>query len=474
MEELQMKDVNLVSLKVNDRVEGTVFKVEDKVITLTLENHEEARMFVEFYDGVITSFIGTVKEGDKVTAIIKKINDDPSFILLSRIPLLKEEKYAQIELAYKENKTILAKISKVDDKGLHLKYLGFDIFLPFGLLDRELVDQKASLKGQNLEVNLIEVKGSVNRPRLIASRKQIFEAKRQQELEKRQQARKEEIDNIKTGDVLVGTVERLDPHAATVRFEHVAGLLRISQISHQRIENIADVLELGQQIEVKIIKKEGMRLDLSRKVLLPTPFEVFAENHKKGSTVTGEVVQKLPFGIIIEFEDGVRGLLHASEYSWNPNDNFANFVKIGDKVESAILSIDVKKSKISLSRKAMVDNPWKDVTFKKGEDVTAKVVEIITDKGMNVEAKGVIGFIPVSELSVDRVHKIEDLFAINDEVTARVIEVNPKEWHLKLSIKQVTEEHIRSEYEPFLNDQEEATTTLGDLFGNVLKDKKTK
>ncbi|MDY0346183.1 MAG: S1 RNA-binding domain-containing protein [Acholeplasma sp.] len=473
MEELQMKDVNLVQLKVNDRVEGEVFKVEDKLIYLTLENHEEARMFVEFYDGVITSFIGAVKEGDRVKAVIKKINDEPSFILLSRIPLLKEEKLAEIELAYKENKPIVTKVAKVDEKGLHLKYLGYDIFLPFGLLDRELVEAKDTLKGQNLEVYLIEVKAG-KRPRLIASRKQIFEEKRQQELEARQQARKEEIDTIKTGDVLTGKVEKLDDHAATIRFNHVAGLLRISQISHQRIENIHEVLSVGQEIEVKIIKKEGMRLDLSRKVLLPTPFEVFAENHKKGSTVSGAVVQKLPFGLILEFEDGVRGLLHASEYSWNPNDNFANFVKIGDQVESAILTVDTKKKKISLSRKSLLDNPWKNVSFKKGEDTPVKVTEIITDKGMLVDAKGVSGFIPVSELSVERVHKIEDLFAVGDELVARVIEVQPKEWHLKLSVKQVTEENMRSEYEPYLKEQEEVTTTLGDLFGSVLKDSKKK
>ena len=319
MEELQMKDVNLDSVRVRDKVEGVVFKVEDKCIYLTLQNHAEARMFVEYFGKNITSFLGVVKEGDVVKAIVSKINDEPSYILLNRLPLIKEEAFEEIEVAYKENRSIITKITKVDDKGLHLKFAGFDIFLPFGLLDRELVEQKETLKGQSLEVHLIEVKGG-NRPRLIASRKQIFEAKRQTELDLRQQQRKEEIDTIKTGDVLKGVIERLDPHAATVRFQHVAGLLRISQISHNRIENIAEALKVGQEIEVKIIKKEGMRLDLSHKSLLPTPFEAFADTHKKGSNITGVVVQKLPFGLILEFEEGVRGLLHASEYSWNPND----------------------------------------------------------------------------------------------------------------------------------------------------------
>ena len=101
-------------------------------------------------------------------------------------------------MAYKDNKSIITKVAKVDEKGLHLKYLGYDIFLPFGLLDRELVESKESLKGQNLEVYLIEVKGG-KRPRLIASRKQIFEEKRQAELEVRQQARKRRNRNNQNG-----------------------------------------------------------------------------------------------------------------------------------------------------------------------------------------------------------------------------------------------------------------------------------
>lgn len=472
MAELEMKDVNFQALKVRDKVEGEIFKVEDNLIYLTLENYAEGRMFVEFFGKNITSFKDVVKEGDRISAVITKINDEPSYILLSRLPLLRDESFKVLEQAYAENKTLETKISKVDEKGLHLKYEGFDIFLPYGLLDRELVEKKDTLKGQTLEVHLIEVKNG-RRPRLIASRKQIFEAKRQQELEARQIARKEEIENINTGDVLTGKIERIEPHAATVRFNHVAGLLRISQIQHRRIEDINEVIKLGDEIEVKVIKKEGMRLDLSHKALLPTPFEAFSEAHKKGSAVTGAVVQKLPFGLIIELEEGVRGLLHQSEYSWNPNDNFASFVKIGDQVESAIILVDVKKKKISLSRKLLVDNPWKNVSFRRGENVEVKCVEIITDKGMNVEAKGVLGFIPISELSVERINKIEDHFAQGDTFEARVIEVNAREWHLKLSVKQVTEDSMRSEYEQFLTN-DEGTTTIGDLFESVLisKDKK--
>ena len=163
---------------------------------------------------------------------------------------------------------------------------------------------------------------------------------------------------------------------AVVRFKHITGRLRISQISHTRIENIKDVLKVGDEVEVKVIKK-AKGLDLSMKALIPTPIETFIANNKIGDTVVGEVVQKLPFGIILELDEKVRGLLHRSEFSWNPDDNFQSYVKIGDKVETKITSLDAAKNKISLSRRLLLDNPWENVSFERGELVEAKVLKLM-------------------------------------------------------------------------------------------------
>lgn len=455
-------------VKRGQKIEGTIFKVEEKVIYVTLENNQEARMYLNHYGDNVNSFFDVVKEGDKIEAIVSKIEENPdaSFILLDRKGIIKNENFKKIEEIYKNEEIVSVKVTKVDQKGLHVKLLGLNAFLPYGLLDNEYVKNKNDLKGKTLDVNIIEAKEG-KRPRLIVSRKKIFEQKRFEEREERQKLREEEFDSINTGDVLTGTVERLESHMAIIRFEHVVGRLRISQISFSRIDDIKDVLKLKQEVTVKVIKKDKS-LDLSMKALLPTPFDSYIESHKKGDVVTGDVVQKLPFGIIIELAENVRGLLHSSEFSWNPNDNFASFVKIGDKVETVITLLDSKKEKISLSRRLLLDNPWKEVNFKRGELVEGIVVEVL-ENGLTVETKGVNGFVPISEARLEKTTSLKEFFSVDDKVTAFVNEVNKKQWHLVLSIKKYLIESNKEEYEKFLTEDVEETT-LGDLFDDLLND----
>ncbi|NLN50517.1 MAG: 30S ribosomal protein S1 [Acholeplasmataceae bacterium] len=466
--EITMEDVVIKRVKRGQKVTGTIFKVEEDLIYITLENNAEAKMYRNHFGKKIDSFIDEVKEGDKIEAIVSQITetDDISSILLDRNAIVRHEEYEKVKEIYKNEEIINVKVTRVDSRGLHLQVLSFSAFLPYGLLDNELVEKKAELKGTDLDVHIIEVKPG-KRPRIIASRKKIFEERRIKEREERQQLREEEFESINTGDVLTGRVERIERHMALIRFNNVAGRLRISQIKHTRVEDIKDVLKVGDTVTVKVIKKDRS-LDLSIKALLPTPFETFVEKHKKGDTVIGEVVQKLPFGIILELKEQVRGLLHRSEYSWNPDDNFQSYVKIGDKVETVITLIEPKRNKISLSRRLLLDNPWKDVSFKRGEEVECKVVEV-AEQGVTVEAKGVNGFIPLNELSRQRVTEPEKLFAAGDKLKALVTDVNPKRWHLRLSIRQAEIVAEKSEYEKYLVDETDETTTIGDLFAEVLE-----
>ena len=205
------------------------------------------------------------------------------------------------------------------------------------------------------------------------------------------------------------------------------------------------------------------------KALLKTPYELFYDEHKVGDTVKGIVNQKLPFGIIIEVAKDVRGLLHKNEFSWNPNDNFDNVVKIGDEVTLGIISLDAKKERIALSRKILEDNPWKDVNVKRGQVIKAKVAEV-SHEGIKVEVQGVLGEIPVGELSNEHIGKPEDYFAVGDEVEAIVTDARTDLWILKLSIKRVLEIQERASYEKYLeSDSDNDSVTIGDLFEDDLK-----
>lgn len=457
-------------LKVGQIVEGTVIKVEENTIYLDVQYTTEGKIHLDNYDKPAPdTFIGFIKEGQKVKAKVQKITDDPAQILLSRLPLLIEEKFDEIATLVETGETVKAKVKKILDKGLILNYGGHEVFLPYSLLDYDLLENKDALKNKTLEIQIIEATRKGRSKRIVGSRKVVFERERQEAYEQRLKDRQNELEDINTGDVLKGTVDKIEKHAATVRFDHVVGLLRISQVSHHRIEKIEDVLSLGQEIEVKVIKKEGNRLDLSMKALEPTPYESFYEAHKVGDTVTGTVFQKLPFGIIVEVAKDVRGLLHKNEFSWNPNDNFESFVKIGDEVTLSIIQMDPKKERIALSKKALEDNPWKNFTAKRGDVVSAKVTSVTKD-GIEVEVQGATGFIHVSELSNERIGKPEDYFAVGDEVKAVITDANRDQWQLKLSIKRILEQQERASYEQYLEDDQEAeTTTIGDLFADDLK-----
>ncbi|MBE0700783.1 MAG: 30S ribosomal protein S1 [Acholeplasmataceae bacterium] len=462
-------------LRVGQIVEGTIIKIEENTIYLDVQYTTEGKIHLDNYNKPAPeTFIGFVKEGQIVRAKVMKITDDPAQILLSRLPLLHEEQFEKIQEIVKSEEIVKAKVRQVLDKGLILNYLDNEVFLPYSLLDYELVNNKESLKGKTLEIQIIEATIRGRSHRIVGSRKAIFEKERQQAYETRLQSRQEELDLINTGDIIKGTVDKLEPHAATIRFDHVVGLLRISQVSHYRIDKIEDVLTLGQEIDVKVIKKEGNRIDLTMKALEKTPYEHFYAEHKVGEQVTGTVFQKLPFGIIVEVEKDVRGLLHKNEFSWNPNDNFDSFVKIGDEVTLSIIQLDPKKERIALSKKALEDNPWKNVTIKRGEVVKAVVTAIDKD-GATVMVQGVEGTILANELSNEKIGRPEEYFAVGDEVEAVVIEANRDQWSLKLSIRRVLEKAERESFEQYLEDDESNdTVTIGDLFEKDLKEKKKK
>jgi len=461
------------TLRVGNVVEGTVIKIEQNTIYLDVQYTTEGKIHLDNYaKPAPDTFFGLVEMGQKVRARVQKITDDPAQILLSRLPLLADENFENIVKAVETGEIISAKVAQVLDKGLVLKYIDQEIFLPYSLLDYDLQKDKELLKGKKLDIQIIEASQRGRNKRIVGSRKAIFEKERQEQYEKRLEDRQEELDHINTGDIITGIVDKLETHAATVRFNHVVGLLRISQVSHYRIDKIEDVLTVGDEISVKVIKKEGNRLDLSIKALEKTPYEAFYAQHKVGEQVTGTVFQKLPFGIIVEVAKDVRGLLHKNEFSWNPNDNFDSFVKIGDEVTLSIISLDPKKERIALSKKALDDNPWKNVSLKRGQIVKAAVTEI-TKEGITVETDGVLGAIPLNELSNEKIGKIEDYFAIGDEVEAVVTDVNKDQWILKLSIRRILEKMERDSFEQYLEDETKSeNTTIGDLFADDFKKKK--
>lgn len=464
-----MSEYNLP--KVGDVITGEIIKIEKDLIYIDFQAVSEGLIYLNEYDSPAPkSFSSILKVGDSVTAEIKKISeqDDSVLILLSRLPIVREEQLKELDTLNKTKEVFTGKVIKALEKGLIVKYKLFELFLPFSLLDREYTKEPEKLIGEDLDVVMEDFgQGRGRRLRLIVSRMPIIQELRREKFEKQQKLRDEELEKLQTGVVVEGTVEKIEKHAAHIRFEHVMGLLRISQVAHYRIDNLEDELTVGEKVKVKIIKREGNRIDLSKKVLLPTPFEAFMEKYKKGDTAKGKIVQKLGFGVIVEIEKDIKGLLHNQEYSWNPRDNFENYLKIDDEIEVFILNIDPKRERIALSKRMLDNNPWKDVNLKVGQVLEVLVTEVAEDR-LTVSYDSIDGVIYAKEAAVERI-SLDNNFSIGDKVEAIVTKFNQKQWLLELSIRRLLVREERKGFEKFLSDDEETTTaTIGDLldFGN--------
>lgn len=455
MEDFKMEDLDLPkNLKKGDKVTGIVVSVEDKTIYLDIQNFTEGTMHLNHYtnDKIIETFKGLVNVGDKIECEVTKCTEES--IYLSRLSMLKEEDFDSLVKNYEDKTPITITLKEeIKDKGFVAIYRGIRVFLPLSQAPHQA---KISDK---VEVRVIDI--NAKKHNVVVSRRVIDE-------ELFAEGKEKEIESVNVGDVLKGHVAKVEKFGLFVKFNYLQVLLRARDYDYN-YTNLEDVVKAGDEIEVKVIAKENNRITISRKALMKTPFELYIENHKVSDKVKGKVVNKLVFGLLIELAPNVKGLLHQSEYSHNPNDNFQNYCKINDELELAIIKIDEVNEKISLSRKALIENPWDNVEAKAGDLVDIKVKEV-NEKGLVVEALGVEGYVPASETGIEiKNSTLDSYFAIGDEAKAYIIDIKPREWKLRLSIRKYTKEQERKGYEKYLKDDDNSGQTIGDQFKDILK-----
>lgn len=455
---MEMKDVEFgEDVRVGDKVKGTIVTVHPNEIFVDLKSFTEGVMFLDHYtkDKNVASFTDIFKEGDEISCEVSKVDQENGHIYLSCLNLIQEENYQKVKALFEAGETISVKVVKKVLKGFNVKYNEFTFFM------HESQAPKETAVGEVLDVKITDIderhySGKVSR-RVID--KEIMSADRENE-----------FNSINVGDVLEGTIDKVEQFGLFVKFKYNHGLVRINQVSHTFIKDLKSQFKAGDKVTVKVVAKEDKKIALSMKALLKTPFELYQEAHKVGETVTGKCVNKLPFGLILELDNDVRGLLHNSEYSWNPNDNFSASVKIGDPVTVAITQFTAKGERISLSRKALMENPWARVKAKEGDVVECKITSF-EPKGMVVSTLGVDGFISSYDALAEGTNgKVDDFFAVGDTVTGVITEIDSKTWTLKISVKRYLANQERKEFEKYMNEtKEEEATTIGDIFKDVLK-----
>ncbi len=325
------------------------------------------------------------------------------------------------------------RVTGVNLGGLELKVGSLRAFMPKSQVELERVEDFAHYVNRRLECEITEID---RRGRsLIVSRRKVLEKRLAEQ-------RKQLAAELQPGQVRRGTVKRLTDFGAFIDLGGVEGLLHISDMSYGRIKHPSEVVQVGQQLDVQILKidPERDRISLGLKQLRTDPWELVPVNYHVGDTVEGRVTRLMNFGAFVELEEGVEGLIPISEMSWtrrvtHPKDVVAE----GDHVRCVILSIDPDKRRISLSLKALGEDPWKSAAerYKPDDQVSGRVTHI-TDYGAFVELEeGIEGLVHVSELSDKRVRHPSSVVKVGDVVQVRVKSVDPEQRRISLTMKPV-------------------------------------
>ena len=453
--------------KVGEILTGTVVRVTQEEVLLDVSYMFEGTIYKDHLTSKkISDAREFVKVGDSLTAKVTKLSygDENNILLMSCLDVERNSVREQHISELKVNSEVLAKVKKNNPGGLELQYHGIDLFMPNSMVDLKNVNDefKNTLIGKELMVRIIETKVEQGQKRFIVNHKQL-------QFEELKRLEKEELKDLTVGKVIKGKVSKIFGFGALVTLsEHVEGLIHISELSQYHIKDVSEVLALDDEIEAKIIKIQGKKISLSMKQLQEKPWKLFVEKYKVGDTVKGKVVKKMQFGMLVEVEREVSGLLNRNDYSWDPLDNLAGKVQIGDELELEIISINPDKQQFGLSKKHLSYNPWADLKLKFGDIVSGKV-KAFQEKGAIVEVSGVDAYLPIGEISEDRVNRIEDILKMGDILSFEIISFFPKDWKMVLSLKRVAEKSARKEYEEQVKDNVSSDQSLADLFSKFKK-----
>jgi len=278
----------------------------------------------------------------------------------------------------------------------------------------------------------------------------------------------------KIGDVVTGKVNNMTDFGAFIEIQQgIEGLLHVSDMDWvKKVNHPKEVLEKGQEVKVKILNIDSTnhRLSLGLKQTTTDPWEGVEGDYKVGDQVTGVVKNIVSYGAFIQLANGIEGLLHVSEFSWQTDvENPAEALKVGDQVNVMVYEIDKNKQKIGLSLRRMQDDPWKDIERKFCKDSVHKgPVANLLDNGVEIEVvEGVIGFVHISQLSAQRVNNPSEVFKKGDTVTYKVLELDRKNRRLKLSIKEANMDSDAKELKKY---QAESESGFSDTIGDLLKE----
>jgi small subunit ribosomal protein S1 len=406
--------------------EGTVVSVSAESVFIDIGFKAEGILPVAELQGE------SVNPGDKLQVTIKG-RDPEGYLQLTRGKVARPTDWAGLEKAFADKATIVGTVTGVVKGGLSVD-VGVRAFMPASRSGARDAAEMEKLVDQEIRCRITKLDAADED--VVVDRRVVAE-------EQEQAVKQQRYSELKEGDTISGTVRSLTDYGAFVDVGGVDALLHVGDLSWARVSSPADVLSVGQLVEVRVLKidAEKRRISVGMKQTQANPWDSAADKYKVGERITGAVTRVTDFGAFVELEPGVEGLIHVSEMSWvkkvrKPSD----LVKPGETVEAVILSVNAAERRIGLGLKQALGDPWQDASkkFPVGTVVSGPVVSI-TNFGAFVQVvEGVEGMIHVSDISAEkRIQHPRDVLRTGETVQAQVLEIDPERRRLKLGIKQL-------------------------------------
>ncbi len=418
---------------------GLVVEVTPDVVVVNVGLKSEAVIPIEQFkdeQGEIE-----VKAGDEVEVALDSVEDGTGETRLSREKAKRARTWTRLEEAFNKSEIVSGVITGRVKGGFTVEIDNVRAFLPGSLVDVRPVRDTAYLEGKALEFKVIKL--DQKRNNVVVSRRAVVE----QEFSAERSAL---LENLQEGAVVRGSVKNLTDYGAFVDLGGIDGLLHITDMAWKRVKHPSEVVKVGDEIEVRILKfdRERSRVSLGLKQLGADPWENISRRYPAHTRVFGKVTNIADYGAFVEIEDGVEGLVHVSEMDWtNKNVNPAKVVHTGQEVEVMVLDVDEERRRISLGLKQCQANPWKEFAenYNRGDHVSGQI-KSITDFGIFIGLAGNIdGLVHLSDISWDMPgEEAVRSFQKGQQVEAMVLSIDPERERISLGIKQLAKDPFSS------------------------------
>ena len=433
--ELFEQSQSLSKLKPGSIVTGVVVDIRSDVVVVHAGLKSEGIVPIEQFKNENGEL--EVAIGDEVKVALDALEDGFGETKLSREKAKRAMVWDELEQALEKNETITGRISGKVKGGFTVDIKDVRAFLPGSLVDVRPVRDPVYLEGKELEFKLIKLDRKRNN--VVVSRRAVVESEHSEE-------REALMEKLVEGAVLKGVVKNLTDYGAFVDLGGIDGLLHITDMAWKRVRHPSEVVEVGQELDVRVLKydRERNRVSLGLKQLGEDPWDNIARRYPSNTRVFGKVSNVTDYGAFVEIEPGVEGLVHVSEMDWtNKNVNPAKVVQVGDELEVMVLDVDEERRRISLGIKQVTSNPWETFAaiHKKGDKVEGQI-KSITDFGIFIGLDGGIdGLIHLSDMSWNT--SGEDVareLKKGDTLEAVVLAVDPERERISLGVKQLEQD----------------------------------